>query len=425
MRLSSTLMSLAVLALLLSSTFAPSALAELKWEEDGWLTTELADDRLYLGDEFGCYNMVHVTWNVDPGATAIECREYIESRIDASIWGENVLSAYSPSSMVMTDHEIVARQGITVHGDNNGMSVSAWHNAEDRPVDDWDWYNLGRRGGSLEKSIADLDSLKAEIAAGGLVNMYWIGRVNDATIRHDSDVLEYLNNDAEVWLTTWGVAWSYWTVHNCYEFTRSIEEVDGVSVITFESIIAESCAATQPEAWNVPITWVFDLEGANVAGVDTEGGAFEDITGVRNTRQGYSQLAGEFLHLSVQNGVEVKITLDSSIDDYDVMGRSEFFNNFSAAVTIAAHETTDLFKWSSRFTDETNVRFTWLLEPRTATPDAPWIPYAVMGITLSTIVGMMVLLGREGIGPLASRFGAKKEVQGSLPSSEDLRSLDD
>ena len=37
---------------------------------------------------------------------------------------------------------------------------------------------LGRRGGSLEKGIADLSELESELDAGGLVNMYWVGRIS-------------------------------------------------------------------------------------------------------------------------------------------------------------------------------------------------------------------------------------------------------
>ena len=59
----------------------------------------------------------------------------------------------------------------------------------------------------------------------------------------------------------------------------------------------------------------------------------------------------------------VNITYNGSTT-YDVMGRSKFFNNHSAAVTIAAHETHDLFKLSKRFVDDEHLVFTWLVEPR-------------------------------------------------------------
>ena len=62
---------------------------------------------------------------------------------------------------------------------------------------------MGRRGGSLEQIIGSVDDVKAAVEEGGLVNMYWIGRVNEATIRHDSDIEDYIANEADAWLTTW------------------------------------------------------------------------------------------------------------------------------------------------------------------------------------------------------------------------------
>ena len=48
-------LTIMVLACLVSVAWSPIAVAESTWEEDGWLTTTLAQDRLDLGDEFGCY----------------------------------------------------------------------------------------------------------------------------------------------------------------------------------------------------------------------------------------------------------------------------------------------------------------------------------------------------------------------------------
>ena len=56
-----------LVALLASSTLAAPVLADVEWENDGWLTTALADERLALGDEFGCYGMPGYSWYNDPG----------------------------------------------------------------------------------------------------------------------------------------------------------------------------------------------------------------------------------------------------------------------------------------------------------------------------------------------------------------------
>ena len=44
-------MRILVLAMLLSATFAPTVLADVKWEDDGWLAT-IGKERLGKGDEF-------------------------------------------------------------------------------------------------------------------------------------------------------------------------------------------------------------------------------------------------------------------------------------------------------------------------------------------------------------------------------------
>jgi hypothetical protein len=155
------------------------------------------------------------------------------------------------------------------------------------------------------------------------------------------------------------------------------------------------------EAWNVPITWIIDLEGASVDSVIGEQGALENIAGVRKSQEGYSQQGGELLLLSVVNGHMVNITYNGSTT-YDVMGRSEFFNNHSAAVTIAAHETHDLFKWSKRFVDDEHLVFTWLVEPREGLGESGWLGYVAASIAVATVVGMLVVLEREGLGPLAA-----------------------
>ena len=69
-----------------------------------------------------------------------------------------------------------------------------------------------------------MEKINEELDLGGLVNFYWIGRVNDITIRHDRDVVELLENRNDVWFTTWGEAYSRWTVERCYEIDHSLVE---------------------------------------------------------------------------------------------------------------------------------------------------------------------------------------------------------
>lgn len=421
---SSSWLSSVLTTTLLLVMFHPVALAEVAWEEDGWLRTSYAQERLALGDEFGCYGMPDLSWDNDPGAVADACRRYVTERLNASRWGPSPLSIYTPATLTMADHTKVASQGFPVHGDNTGLDDTAWHSFDDVPVDLWDWYNLGRRGGSLEKGMASLESLETAVEQGGLINLYWVGRINDATVRHDRDVVAYLDAEPDVWFTTWGEAWSSWSAKRCYEFTHEVEQVGNGSVLRFESLLTDACtAASEGLAWNVPLTWLIDTEGQVVEGVTSNGLSLPSIEHERRSMEGWWQQPDGVLVLSVVNGHPVDIHFAESDVSYDVLGQATFFNNRSAAVTVAGHQTTDLFTWSKRFLDATEIRFTWLLQPRLADGVHGWIPYAVLGVGFLTVVGMLGVLGREGIGPLAN-IGINHASVKSLSSGALERSLD-
>ncbi len=417
----------AFLSLLIVSVLVhPVALAQSAWEEDGWLRTSFGQERLDAGDEFGCYGVPGLSWINDPGAVAQACKTYIEDRINASKWGQSPLSSYTPDTLTMADHGKVASQGFVVHGDQTGLEESAWHNNTDVPTDPWDWYNLGRRGGSLEKGIASLETVQAEVESGGLVNLYWIGRVNDATVRHDRDVLAYLDETPDIWLTTWGEAWSSWSGKRCYEHDRDAAEIDGRTVLTFESLETEACRSVSNDLpWNIPLTWLIDVEGVEVLDVVSvkSNRSLPSIEGEKNTQQGWWQQDDGTLVLSIVNGRPVNITLNGSDVNNDVLKQAEFFNNHSAAVTVAGHQTTDLFKWAKRFVDDTSVRFTWLVQPRVADDVDAWIPYAVVGVGVLSVFIMLGVLGREGLGPLA-HLVAKPSVQNPSLEAGNKRSLD-
>ena len=379
-------MRLVVLALLLSATFAPAVLADAKWNEDGWLAT-IGQEHLREGDEFGCYGVPNLSWQADPGAVAHECREYIEARIDASKWGVNPISTFTPSNLTAAQHTNIVTQGFVIHGDNTGQSATAWHTSTDVPEYEYDWLDLGRRGGSLEKGIADVEELSDELDLGGLVNMYWIGRVDDATVRHESEVIEMLSQRNDVWYTTWGEAYSYWTVERCHEFDHELED----KVLSFEHSATEACSAAAPNAWNVPITWIVEIPNATVISSNLPVMNLDES----NTMEGWRQ-EGDILYISVLIGHPVNFTLSENVD-YDILGRSQFFNNKSAALTIAGHSTTDLFQWSKRFDDYDDLRFTWLLSPQSLDADLAWLPYAGVGVLLASVSGIWLLLKKDAL----------------------------
>ena len=378
-------MRMLVLAMLLSAMFAPTVLADVKWEEDGWLAT-IGSERLEKGDEFGCYGMPNLSWKADPGAVALECREYVEDRIDASKWSSNPISTYTPDDLTAAQHTVVANQGFSIHGDNTGQSATAWHSVENEPEREYDWYDLGRRGGSLEKGIADVSSLESELDAGGLVNMYWIGRIHDATVRHDGDAIDMLSQRNDVWFTTWGEAYSYWAVERCNSFNHSQEN----SIFYFEQIDSLACRSSS-NSWNVPVTWIADISDAEVIDSNLP----ELDVDESNTKEGWRQ-EGSILYISVLAGNPTQFNLTEDVE-YDILGRTQFFNNKSAALTIAGHSTTDLFLWSKRFDDHDFLKFTWLISPRGLDEGLAWLPYVGLGVLLASVSGIWLLLKKDAL----------------------------
>ena len=377
-------MRVLVVAMLLSATFAPVVVADVKWEEDGWLAT-IGKEYLEYGDEFGCYGMPNLEWKADPGAVSLECMDYIEDRIDASKWGVNPISTYTPKDLTAHQHTVIAKQGFVIHGDNTGQSSTAWHSIENVPFNEYDWYDLGRRGGSLEKGIADLESLQKELDLGGLVNLYWIGRIDDINVRHDSEVTDMLASRNDIWFTTWGEAYSYWTVDRCNQIAHNITN----TTLHFEHEDTLQCRAAAPHAWNVPVTWVADIGESEVIESNLPLISVDDS----NTKQGYRQ-EGQILYISVLRGQKTYFNLTEETD-YDITGRTQFFNNKSAAVTIAGHSTTDLFLWSKRFNDEEHLRFTWLISPRALDEGISWLPYAGVLVLVGSVAGIWLLVKKD------------------------------
>ena len=251
--------------------------------------------------------------------------------------------------------------------------------------------------------MAQIDQLEAELDAGGLVNMYWIGRVNDATIRHDSEVTDLLLSRDDVWFTTWGEAWSTWAVLRCHEVALEVDP-DDARKVTFTLKDTVACASTNPEAWKVPTTWRFlPPEGVSVTEVLFEGEPARNLEGVRNTAVGTRTDGNETL-LSLAVGQSMVMVLDAPAErsELDVHGMTEQWTGLGVAVTIAGHDTWDLFRWSKRFNDEPELRFTWLVIPRDADPEMPWLPWVGLLAAVGTVVAMRhVIRSDDGTSALA------------------------
>ena len=132
-----------------------------------------------------------LSWANDPGPWPRRARLPHGTNTGVHL-GRSANVLYTPEGLPATDHTLLGGLGFVVHGDNTGLATTAWHDADDVPT-------LKRTGTTsgvgrvAREEVADIEALEAELDAGGLVNMYWIGRVNDATIRHDSEVTDLLS----------------------------------------------------------------------------------------------------------------------------------------------------------------------------------------------------------------------------------------
>jgi hypothetical protein len=114
-----------------------------------------------------------------------------------------------------------------------------------------------------------------------------------------------------------------------------------------------------------------------------------------NTKEGW-RLDGSILYLSVLRGHNVSLEF-SEDSEYEVNSVSRFFNNKSSALTIAGHSTTDLFLWSKRFDANDELRFTWLISPRSLDEGIAWLPYLGLGVLITSVSGIWLLLKKDAI----------------------------
>lgn len=363
------------------------------WQQDGWLTTKIATDRLAAGDEFGCYGMVGLSWQANAGDVASSCRSYLEPRIPASRWGDNPVSIYTPTGLNYADHEAISNVGFSVHGDNTGLANTAWHNGSDAPLNIEDWYNLGRRGGSLESVIADLVEVETEAELGGLLNFYWIGRVDEATVRHDRDLLTWLEA-SDGWSTTWGEAWSYWASQRCYQLVYDDSIESSEYGLSFEFQRSSICVSQDERVWPVPLTWMVDLNGTQVERVTSASGNLTEFSGDEKILAPGWWQDGDILYLTAAPNIPIEVVTTSEVEEFDITGIAENFNNRSFAITIAGHATEDLFLWSKRF-DDSNLRFTWLVIPRAAEAQLSWLPIVGVIIFIASVAGTIALVKKD------------------------------
>ena len=175
------------------------------------------------------------------------------------------------------------------------------------------------------------------------------------------------------------------------------------STFYFEFLDSDACKAAS-NAWNIPITWIVNISGATVLDANLSSMEVDE----RNSREGWRQ-EGSILYISVLAGNPVQFNL-SEVVEYDIVGRTQFFNNKSAALTIGGHSTTDLFKWSKRFDDHDFLKFTWLISPRDIDEGLEWLPYVGVGVLLASVSGIWLVLKKDAL--------AYSKAEDLMPSSD-------
>ena len=128
--------------------------------------------------------------------------------------------------------------------------------------------------------------------------MYWIGRNEQASIRADSEIVNWLEYDAEVWLTTWGGSMVLLeTISRCYEFSHDL--VDNKTIL-FKLLETVACESSNPEAFDIPTTWMIDVANQTIEDVKIEGESVEEMGQVKNLQNGW-RVENGLLLLSVQH----------------------------------------------------------------------------------------------------------------------------
>ena len=51
--------------------------------------------------------------------------------------------------------------------------------------------------------------------------------------------------------------------------------------------------------------------------------------------------------------------------------------------------------------DQNNLVFTWLVIPRPAESQSPWMPFVAFTVGAGVVITMLLVLKKEGLGPLA------------------------
>ena len=362
-------------ALILSIPVVNAELSDYPHDEDGWLTRLAGPERLALGDEFGCHGMPDVSILEDVNSVDA-CISYVNSLIPASRWGNNTLSFGLPTDSSKHANSQELKNSLLSSGikavDNTQFSENFS-----------DFSSFQVNAGSLEKSIASVESIQTASQENGIVIMSWIAEMEDLNVRRDRDVVDWIE-DQPFWFTTPG------------EIISSQKVVEVNSFSNTSSIVEVRQPSAEFGLWETPGNSLITTNGINsnslsVASVKyTNGSELTELNSNDNhLREGWRFDNGS-LHLSLfPNTVAlIDYNTNESIDSVEV--NPDTFNGMIPFIVYGLH-VVDLFEWSSGFKDS-SIRFTWLIEPRPVT-QMDWILPVIAGIVgIVTIIQMRRLI---------------------------------
>ncbi len=347
------------LAMMLSTVTSMPVQAE--YTEDTWLENVIGPELLALGDEFGCQGLEGISPEEDI-ETVSACSQYVASRINASRWGNNIISFGTPEGEISENlTEALVEEGFRIVGD---MSES----------DDPRLRVITRNGGSIESGLSDR-SLIENSEPGKLVSLYWVARIDDLNIRRDRDVVDWLS-EQPYWFTTWGE----WVTHEESSSRITANLVNGSTEITNPRSTGWATPGT------IKITGLVDRPEIKWS----DGGHAPIDQDENRLRSGY-RYSNDTLIITIPQGESVILV---GVKEDEIQFEATLFNDLVKGVTIAGHHTTNMREWSQDFRD-TPLRFTWLIERSEIPEKTLFLPLLAMSVLIATPLAIRWVLIKD------------------------------
>ena len=340
-----------------------------EWKSDGWIKNLIGPERLATGDEFGCHGYEGI--NINEGDWIIDgCKNYLLSQTNSSRWGVSPISYGVPSGEInsLTAAKLV-NSGFMVVGDK----------VDKTPVG---LFVANRNGGSLEKNVANISILESA-EEDSLVSIYWIARIYDIKVREDKEALKWLENNDNIWFTTWGE----WHNHKISSEDISYNLVDDKLYLSLPNI-------NESNDWSVPGSIMLASNSTLFSIINSNGNTIPILNSSdQNLKYGYRLSPGGVI-ITIPRGETFVLQFDSFDINSSSINPLYTFNNLHHGVTVVGHHVSNMRESASDFLGSP-ILFTWLIE-RTAEPEFSWpIIVIALGALIATPMVIKWLLLRD------------------------------